>query len=87
VPWRDLLRALRGVWVACLSLAAAGLLVRLLVGDAWPAWQVLLTQIAACSAAYVLTLALTDRSMLALVWGSLRRVMGRKVLGRAGGKV
>jgi O-antigen/teichoic acid export membrane protein len=87
VPWRDLLRAVRGVWVACLSLAAAGLLVRLLVGDVWPAWQVLLTQIGACSAAYVLTLTLVDRTMLALVWGALRRVMGRRGLGRTKGKV
>jgi O-antigen/teichoic acid export membrane protein len=83
LSWRDLLRALRGVWAACLSLATAGLLVRLLVGDVWPAWQVLLTQIGACSVAYVVTLALIDRSMLALLWGSVRRT-GRKVRGRTG---
>ncbi|SDY66933.1 polysaccharide transporter, PST family [Modestobacter sp. DSM 44400] len=78
LTWRQLLRAMRGVWVSCLSLAAAGLLVRVLVSDMWPAWQVLLAQIAACVVAYVATLALVDRSALALAAGLVRRGLGRK---------
>lgn len=73
LTWRQLVRALRGVWTSCLSLAAAGLLVRVLVSDVWPAWQVLLAQIAACVVAYVATLALVDRTALVLVWRLVRR--------------
>jgi PST family polysaccharide transporter len=68
LTWRQLLRALRGVWVSCLALAAAGLVVRVPFSDVWPAWQVLLAQAAAGGAAYLLTLALVDRSVLSLGW-------------------
>ena len=74
LTWRQLLRAIRGVWVSCLSLAAAGLLVRVLVGDDWAAWQVLLTQIGACAVAYVATLALVERPIMKLALDQLRRL-------------
>jgi PST family polysaccharide transporter len=77
LTWRHLLRAMRGTWVSCVSLAAAGLLVRVLASDAWPAWQVLLAQIAACGAAYVATLAVVDRSSLVLVFGLVRNARRR----------
>lgn len=74
LSWRDLVRALRGVWVGCLTLAGAGLAVRFAFSDTLPAWQVLLGQIAACATVYVATLALVDRSVLTEVW---RLVRGR----------
>jgi O-antigen/teichoic acid export membrane protein len=83
LTWRQLLRAMRGVWVSCFSLAAAGLLVRVLASDVWSAWQVLLAQIAACAVAYVATLALVDRAALGLAWGLVRRGRRRKA-GKAG---
>src|SRR3954452_5172091 len=77
LTWRQLLRAIRGVWLACLALAAAGMAVRLLVSDDWAAWQVLLTQIAACGVAYVATLAVVERPTLKLVVGQIRRRASR----------
>jgi hypothetical protein len=40
----DLMRAMRGVWLSCLILAAAGLAVRFTLCDRLPARQVLLAQ-------------------------------------------
>jgi O-antigen/teichoic acid export membrane protein len=77
LTWRQLLRAIRGVWVSCLALAVAGMAVRLLVGDVWPAWQVLLLQIGACGVAYVGTLALVQRSTLQLAVDQVRRLRRR----------
>jgi len=77
LTWRQLLRAIRGVWVSCLALAAAGIVVRVLVGGEWAAWQVLLTQIAACAVAYVATLALVQRSTLMLAVEQVRRLRRR----------
>ena len=73
LAWRDLVRALRGVWISCLTLAGAGLLVRFSLSDALPAWQVLLAQVAACSVAYVATLALVDRTVLTELVGLVSR--------------
>ena len=73
LTWRALLRALRGVWIACATLAVAGLLVRFGVSDSLAPWQVLLAQVAACAAAYVATLAVVDRRVLGEVWQLVRR--------------
>lgn len=73
LTWRDLVRAMRGVWISCLTLAAAGLLVRLHMSDGQPAWQILLAQVAACATAYLATLALVDRSVLQEAWQLVRR--------------
>jgi len=78
LTWRQLLRAVRGVWLSCLALAAAGLAVRLLVSDDWSAWQVLLAQIGACAVAYVATLALVERSTLNLALEQVRRLRQRR---------
>ena len=79
--WRDLVRALRGVWLASIALGIAGLVVRLAVGDSWPAWQVLLSQSAACAAAYVGALLVFDRAPLVVAWRAARtlpRRLGRR---------
>ena len=73
--WLDLVRALRGVWLGCLTLAATGLAIRFALSDALPAWQVLLLQLAACGTAYVATVALVDRQLVREV---LQLVRGRR---------
>ena len=74
--WRDVVRALRGVWIASVLLGVAGLAVRLAVGESWPAWQVLLAQTAACGVAYVAGLWAFDRAVVLWAWraaGTARR--------------
>lgn len=73
LTWRDLTHAVRGVWLSCVTLAAAGLLVRLLMSEGHPAWEVLLAQVAACGAAYLATLAVVERPLLVLAWSLVRR--------------
>ena len=75
--WRDLVRALYGVWFASIALGVAGLAVRLTAHDSWSAWQVLLAQVAACSAAYVGALLVFDRAPLLLVLRGVRGVRRR----------
>ncbi len=73
--WIDLLRATRGFFAACLVMAAVGLLVRFGMRDA-AAWQVLLSQTAACAATYTTALWFTDRRSVVLLGqqvGRLRR--------------
>ncbi|SDY79668.1 Membrane protein involved in the export of O-antigen and teichoic acid [Modestobacter sp. DSM 44400] len=77
LTWRQLLRAVRGVWVSCCALAVAGLAVRVLFCDVWPAWQVLLAQLAACAVAYVATLAVVERPTLTLAINQVRRLRRR----------
>lgn len=71
--WSDLGRAMRGVWLSCVLLAAAALLVRALLPSAVEPWKVLLAQVAAGGATYVLALLLLDRAPLRLLAGVLRR--------------
>ncbi|MDP9436771.1 MAG: lipopolysaccharide biosynthesis protein [Actinomycetota bacterium] len=76
--WRDLVRALRGVWFASMALAAAGLAVRLGVPDSLPAWQVLLAQVSACAVAYLAALWVVDREPVLLVANGLRGLARRR---------
>lgn len=78
LSWRQVVRALRGVWGACVALAAVGLALRYGMDDA-PAWQVLLAQVAGCALAYVGALALLDRAGLRELWrlGGSRRSRAR----------
>jgi O-antigen/teichoic acid export membrane protein len=62
--WRDLVRAMGPIWLACAALGGAGLAVRFSTGDDLPAWQVLLAQIAAGGTAYIAVLLLVDRAAL-----------------------
>lgn len=75
--WRDLVRTMGGVWLACLSLVAAGLAVRLGLPDGTAAWQVLLLQLAAAGLAYVGTLWFTDRRSLVMFGGLLGKLVRR----------
>ena len=61
--WRDLVGALRGVWLSCVVLAGAGIAVRAAL-DGSPAVVVLLAQVAACGLAYTATLWLAQRDAL-----------------------
>lgn len=67
---RDALFSVGGVLLACLTMAAAGVLVRVQTPD-HQAWQVLLLQVAVCAPAYLLVLALVDRRPLTQIWGVL----------------
>lgn len=78
LSWRDLVVAMRGVWFSCLVMAAAGLLVRWGLDDAWAAWQVLLTQIAVCAVVYTTALWFTHRAALLVLWDQVRRLRGRR---------
>lgn len=69
-PWA-VWRALRGVVLGCLALAAAGLAVRLPLASQVPAWQVLLWQLLACAAAYLVVVTAVDRQLLAAARGLL----------------
>lgn len=71
--WRDLARALRGVWLSCTVMAGVGLGVRLAVGDSWAAWQVLLTQVLLCALTYVAVLWWVERAVLTSLWQLVRR--------------
>jgi O-antigen/teichoic acid export membrane protein len=62
--WRDLIRAMGPIWLACAALGGAALAVRFSTGDDPPAWQVLLAQIAAGGTAYIAVLFLVDRAAL-----------------------
>jgi len=75
--WGDLVRAMRGVWLASIALALAGLAVRLGVSDDLPAWQVLLAQLAACGTAYVAALWVFDRAPLLMIWNGLAGLRSR----------
>lgn len=77
LAWRDLVRALRGVWLSVLAMAAAGLLVRGTVSDAWEAWHVLLAQIAVCTTVYVTELWFTHGSAVLVLRDLLRKAVGR----------
>lgn len=81
--WRDLGRAMRGVWLSCLALAGSGLLVRLTLSDRLPAWQLLILQVLACGAGYVSVLWLVDRQPLVLAWSGLRALSRRSGRGTA----
>ena len=78
LAWRDLVVAMRGVWFSCLLMAGAGLLVRWAAGDAWAAWQVLLTQIGVCAVVYTTALWFTHRAAVLLLWDLVRRAGGRR---------
>ena len=71
--WRDLARALRGVWLSCTVMAVVGLAVRLGAGDSWAAWQVLLTQVLLCGLTYVAVLWWVERTVLLSLWALVRR--------------
>jgi len=77
--WSDLVRATRGVWLACLAMAAVGVLVRAGVPGGLPAAQVLIAQVAACGVTYTAVLWWVDRRSLLLLlqlFGRLRRPGG-----------
>ncbi len=76
--WIDLVRALRGVWFSCLTMAVLGLAVRFAVGDSWAAWQVLLTQVAVCAGTYATALWFLQRSALLFAWDLVRKAVRRR---------
>ncbi len=76
--WRDLVLALRGVWISCLTMAAVGIAVRVAVGGSWAAWQVLLTQVGLCAGTYLTMLWFTHRAAVLSLWAILRAGLGRR---------
>jgi hypothetical protein len=70
-------RVMHGVWASCLSLAAWGLVVRVLLSGHVSAWVVLPAQLAACGLAYVATMWLLDRGPLLLAWQMTARLRAR----------
>lgn len=87
--WRDLVRAMGGVWLACIALAAAGLAVRAAGDGHLSAWQMLVAQISTAGVAYFGVLAVTDRpallqlaSLAAMVRGRIRGGRGGRHVGR-----
>ncbi len=75
--WGDLVRAMRGVWLATLALAMAGLAVRWSAGDALPAWQVLLAQLSVCGTTYVVGLLIFDRAPLLMIRDGVKGLWAR----------
>lgn len=72
----QLLRAVRGVLLACAALLVVGYGLRQGL-DGMAPWQLLLSQTAGCAVAYLLVLAAADRAALATALSLVRRGAGR----------
>lgn len=83
--WRDLRRALLGIWMSCLGLVATGIGVRLVASSSTPAWHVLIAQVLLCSITYIGVLSLVDRRLVTplvlLVRRGVTRVLSRNNAG------